>query len=233
MSDAFSIQSLRTTCPRMSRPRISRAFCSASAGVSASLTPPALPRPPVRTCALTTTGPPSEDAAARASSGDTARRPSETGMPTRRKSSLPWYSCRSTAADSTHALKRGTVRADPVQMGRSVIGLCGGFGCLVGGYVPALWGASAFGAPAGELAPGLLRLEDRDRETAAVDLHRSRALDRPAELWSAAAAGAVQLGGPRRELLRLDDPGTGLGADEACVREQRLVEPEQRLRAFD
>ena len=29
-------------------------------------------------------------------------------------------------------------------MGRSVIGLCGGFGCLVGGYVPALWGASSF-----------------------------------------------------------------------------------------
>ena len=31
------------------------AFCSASAGSSASLTPPALPRPPVSTCALTTT----------------------------------------------------------------------------------------------------------------------------------------------------------------------------------
>jgi hypothetical protein len=29
-------------------------------------------------------------------------------------------------------------------MGRSVIGLCGGFGMLVGGYVPALWGASSF-----------------------------------------------------------------------------------------
>jgi len=30
-------------------------------------------------------------------------------------------------------------------MGRSVIGLCGGFGMLVGGYVPALWGASSWG----------------------------------------------------------------------------------------
>src|SRR6266498_1750011 len=82
MSEAFSIQSLRTTWPRMSSPRMSRAFCSASAGSSASFTPPALPRPPVRTWALTTTGPPSDDAAARASSGETARRPSETGMPT-------------------------------------------------------------------------------------------------------------------------------------------------------
>src|SRR5438105_14221484 len=100
MSDAFSIQSLRATWPLMSSPRMTRAFCSASAGSSASLTPPALPRPPVRTCALTTTGPPSEDAAARASSGETARWPSDTGMPTRRNSSLPWYSYRSTAADS-------------------------------------------------------------------------------------------------------------------------------------
>jgi hypothetical protein len=29
-------------------------------------------------------------------------------------------------------------------MGRSVIGLCAGFGLLAGGYVPELWGASAF-----------------------------------------------------------------------------------------
>ena len=29
-------------------------------------------------------------------------------------------------------------------MGRSVIGLCGGFGMLVGGYVPELWGAGTF-----------------------------------------------------------------------------------------
>jgi hypothetical protein len=29
-------------------------------------------------------------------------------------------------------------------MGRSVIGLCAGFGSLVGGYVPDLWGASSF-----------------------------------------------------------------------------------------
>src|SRR5438445_763896 len=51
----------------MSRPRIPSAFCSASPGSSASLTPPAFPRPPVSTCALTTTGPPISSAAARAS----------------------------------------------------------------------------------------------------------------------------------------------------------------------
>jgi hypothetical protein len=28
-------------------------------------------------------------------------------------------------------------------MGRSVIGLCMGFGGIVGGYVPVLWGASS------------------------------------------------------------------------------------------
>jgi hypothetical protein len=29
-------------------------------------------------------------------------------------------------------------------MGRSVIGLCAGFGGLVGGYVPEVWGAGSF-----------------------------------------------------------------------------------------
>jgi len=31
-------------------------------------------------------------------------------------------------------------------MHRSVIGLCAGVGMFVGGYVPALWGGSAFSA---------------------------------------------------------------------------------------
>jgi len=30
-------------------------------------------------------------------------------------------------------------------MGRSVIGMCAGFGMLVGGFVPETWGASAWG----------------------------------------------------------------------------------------
>jgi hypothetical protein len=29
-------------------------------------------------------------------------------------------------------------------LGRSIIGLCAGFGLFVGGYIPVLWGASAF-----------------------------------------------------------------------------------------
>ena len=38
-------------------------------GAAASFTPPALPRPPTRTCAFTTTGPPMRSAAARAAVG--------------------------------------------------------------------------------------------------------------------------------------------------------------------
>ena len=81
----------------MSSPRISAARASASSGPSASLTPPAFPRPPVSTCAFTTTGPPSSSAAARASAGVVASRPRETGIPKRASSSFPWCSYRSTA----------------------------------------------------------------------------------------------------------------------------------------
>lgn len=38
----------------------------------------------------------------------------------------------------------GRRRADQASMGRSVIGLCAGFGVFVGGYVPELWGAGSF-----------------------------------------------------------------------------------------
>ena len=34
--------------------------------------------------------------------------------------------------------------ADSWRMGKSVIGMCAGFGTIVGGYVPVLWGASSF-----------------------------------------------------------------------------------------
>ena len=61
-------------------PRISPARASASSAVSASLMPPAFPRPPVSTCAFTTTGKPSSSAAARAPAGSRARRPSDTGI---------------------------------------------------------------------------------------------------------------------------------------------------------
>ena len=81
-------------------PRISRARASASSALAASLMPPAFPRPPVSTCALTTTGKPSSSAAARAPAGSVARRPSDTGIPCCRKSSFPWYSWRSKARAS-------------------------------------------------------------------------------------------------------------------------------------
>ena len=77
---------LATTWPLMSSPMMFLACSSASCGSAASLTPPALPRPPVSTWALTTTGPPSTSAACRASPGVVARRPSQTGIPKRRKS---------------------------------------------------------------------------------------------------------------------------------------------------
>ena len=39
--------------------------------------------------------------------------------------------------------KAGQRRADP-ELVRSVTGMCVGVGCLVGGFVPALWGDSGF-----------------------------------------------------------------------------------------
>ena len=72
---------------------------SASSTVRASLTPPALPRPPVLTWALTTTSslPASrrDCAALRASSGVVATAPSSTGTPCWRNRFLAWYSYRS------------------------------------------------------------------------------------------------------------------------------------------
>jgi hypothetical protein len=46
--------------------------------------------------------------------------------------------------EGSWGLKEGGCGADSFCMGRSVIGLCVGFGSLVGGYVPELWGASGF-----------------------------------------------------------------------------------------
>src|SRR3954453_15291048 len=85
-----------TVRPLMSMPRISAAFSPASSGERASLTPPALPRPPVLTCALTTTtGVPSSLAASTACSGVLAVMPRSTGTPWASKISRAWYSNRS------------------------------------------------------------------------------------------------------------------------------------------
>ena len=55
MSVSSATSTVCTVWPLMSMPRILAAFSFASSGVSASFTPPALPRPPVFTCALITT----------------------------------------------------------------------------------------------------------------------------------------------------------------------------------
>jgi hypothetical protein len=47
--------------------------------------------------------------------------------------------------DHASRVFKGTDReTDLPGMGKSVIGLCAGFGAAVGGYVPVLWGASSF-----------------------------------------------------------------------------------------
>ncbi len=70
-------------------PRISLAARLASAGDFASLMPPALPRPPACTWALTATfPPPNARAASSASAGVQARRPSGTATPNSRNSAF-------------------------------------------------------------------------------------------------------------------------------------------------
>src|SRR3954469_7422974 len=91
-----------TVWPLMSIPRMSLARSAASCGSCASLTPPALPRPPVLTWALTTTvPPPSFSADARASSGVVATCASSTGTPCAANRSRAWYSKRSTGTSSS------------------------------------------------------------------------------------------------------------------------------------
>src|SRR3954470_16165286 len=116
-----------TVWPLMSIPRIASALSPASPAVSANFTPPALPRPPVFTWALTTTGVPSCSAAARASAAVDATTPGSTGTPCAAKSSLAWYSNRSTQvlrwlgapsrARASLGRTRTPVRTDPFDDG--------------------------------------------------------------------------------------------------------------------
>ncbi len=92
MSAACATRTLRTRRPLIVSARISPARSNASSGECASLTPPALPRPPTSTCALITTVPPIEVAMSRASSALAATWPGSTGSPKRANSSLAWYS---------------------------------------------------------------------------------------------------------------------------------------------
>src|SRR5688572_6912986 len=77
----------------MSIPRIASACVRASAGVFATLMPPAFPRPPTWTCAFTTHGPePIPRAAASTSAGVVATRPSGMEMPARARTCFAWNS---------------------------------------------------------------------------------------------------------------------------------------------
>ncbi len=96
MSAAGTTSTFWTVSPLMLIPMILLACSFASAGVAASLTPPALPRPPVWTWAFTTTARPSFRAMASASSGVAATPPSNIGTPAFIKRSRAWYSCRFT-----------------------------------------------------------------------------------------------------------------------------------------
>ena len=71
------------------------AWVNASSGVAAYFTPPALPRPPTLTCALTMTGLPISSAIALASSAESVTRPGVVGTLCLANSSFAWYSKRS------------------------------------------------------------------------------------------------------------------------------------------
>src|SRR5437879_7200100 len=112
---ASSTRALRTLMPSGGvcgvlsiMPRIWPAACSAAGGLSASLMPPALPRPPACTCALTTTVPPSRCAISRACAGVSATSPLGTATPNSRSSTLAWYSwifTRDWSQDQRHRLE--------------------------------------------------------------------------------------------------------------------------------
>src|SRR4051794_36373313 len=107
MSAASEIRTVWTVWPLMSIPRMLRACVSASCGVAANLTPPALPRPPALTCAFTMTGPPSCSAAARAASGVDTTTCLVTGTPYFPNSSFACHSNRSTRREVTDGERRG------------------------------------------------------------------------------------------------------------------------------
>src|SRR6476620_10525834 len=95
MSLASATSSFFTLWPLMSRPRMFCAWVKASSGVAAYFTPPALPRPPAFTCALTMTGLPISSAMALAPSAVSVTRPGVVGTLCLANSSFAWYSKRS------------------------------------------------------------------------------------------------------------------------------------------
>src|SRR5665647_1816402 len=100
MSETAVTSTRCTRWPLISIPSIESAISSASAGVLATFTPPALPRPPTFTCALTTTGPLASSANALASVAVVATPAAVTGTEWAANDSIAWYSKRSIRCSS-------------------------------------------------------------------------------------------------------------------------------------
>src|SRR4051794_29709409 len=103
--------------PLISSSRISRASPSASSGVSAKRTPPAFIRPPVSTCDLMTTGPPTSSAIRLTSSTDFAKPPGATGTRSRSRIWRDSYSKNLMAARETS----GSARAEPGELPQKLV----------------------------------------------------------------------------------------------------------------
>src|ERR1039457_4013798 len=99
--------------------RMRAASRRASSGVSTTAMPPALPRPPIGTWALTATLP-SSRAAAAASSGVRASLPGGTGMPAAPNRCLAWYSSSFIGARSHGGRVGSSAWRDPVELGEVV-----------------------------------------------------------------------------------------------------------------
>src|SRR5437764_463479 len=96
-------------------------------------------------------------------------------------------------------------------------------------------GTQTLATSAGELRERLLRPQEAHLETFAVHFDKANCRGqtpygvRPQPLPSP----VLQLLGPRRQQVRLDQAVAGLPFDEAWVRQEGLVEPDQRLHALD
>src|SRR5438128_203472 len=179
--------------------RIALAASRASAGVFATLMPPALPRPPACTCAFTTTVPPNARAAASASSGVVAMRPSGMLIAARlggrgqlRRRGRPRSRVVGGGRDHLARLPAGRHLSAPVSAHgrtapRRARALAGHRqprnlpGCLLVAGVAVLVGAEDASQPAAELrAPARPSSVRRGREAAVLDARRRGTMARGA-----------------------------------------------------
>src|SRR5579863_6721200 len=110
MSMRCSMSTRLAISPLMFIPKMAFAGAMQSSALLQNLMPPALPLPPINTCALTTDGAGRVRMIAIASSTDAATRPGGTGIPALAKSSFPWYSSRRISFSSVRRARRRTGR---------------------------------------------------------------------------------------------------------------------------